>query len=213
MAGEIDLILITHRHPDHIGGAAALAQLTGAPVRAFGPAPVDGVQIDHPITDGEVIDRHGVTLVALHTPGHASDHLSFYLREAASLFAGDNILGEGTAVIAPPDGNMTEFLGSLERVAALHIDRIYPGHFRPLDGGKDVIERLIHHRMMREAAVLAAVLDGCHSPDAVVAQVYTDTPPALHPIALFSVKAHLEKLRDEGQLVLVDERWSQPGDR
>lgn len=213
MAGAIDLILITHRHSDHIGGASALSERTGAPVRAYGSSPVDGLAMDRPITDGEVIELHGTQLEAVHTPGHASDHLSFYMRDAASLFAGDNILGEGTAVIAPPDGDMNQFLESLEKVEVLHIDRIYPGHFRPLDGGQEVIRRLIGHRLMREAAVLGAVREGHSTPQDIVSAVYQDTPPALHPIAFFSVQAHLERLRGEGRVTSSGDRWSPSDDR
>lgn len=210
MAGEVNLILITHRHPDHVGGAGALADLTGAPVRAFGPSPAGGVRMTAPISDGEVIDLAGTQLEALHTPGHASDHLSFLMRGAASLFAGDNILGEGTAVIAPPDGDMALFLSSLQRVEGLHIDRIFPGHFRPLDGGLEVIRELIEHRLAREASILQAVQQGAATPEAIVGAVYSETPPALHPIAVFSVLAHLEKLQAEGWVRRNGEHWSSP---
>ncbi|MGI8407081.1 MAG: MBL fold metallo-hydrolase [Actinomycetota bacterium] len=208
MAGEVDLILITHRHPDHVGGAHALAGLTGAPVRAFGPLPAGGAEVTGPISDGEVLELAGTKLEALHTPGHASDHLSFLMRGAASLFAGDNILGEGTAVIAPPDGDMALFLSSLKRLKALHIDRIFPGHFRPLDGGHKVIRELIRHRLAREASVFQAVRDGAATPEAIVGVVYRETPAALHPIAMFSVLAHLEKLQTEGRVKKRGQRWS-----
>lgn len=210
MAGTVNLVLITHRHPDHVGGARALADRTGAPVRAFGSSPAGGADITDPLVDEEVIELAGTQLEALHTPGHASDHLSFVMRDAASLFAGDNILGEGTAVIAPPDGDMTLFLSSLERVGGLHVDRIFPGHFRPLDGGHEVISELIRHRLEREASVLQAVRDGASSPEAIVAVVYRETPQALHPIATFSVLAHLRKLLAEGRVEVTGKHWTVP---
>jgi glyoxylase-like metal-dependent hydrolase (beta-lactamase superfamily II) len=143
----------------------------------------------------------------MHTPGHASDHLCFYVEGAASLFAGDNVLGEGTAVIAPPDGNMADYMASLDRMLALHIDRIYPGHFRPLDGGQAVIQGYIEHRRDREAKILAAIGPDPCALDEIVADAYRDTPAELHPVARYSALAHLEKLVTDGLIEVTDDRW------
>ncbi|HJR45260.1 MAG TPA: MBL fold metallo-hydrolase [Actinomycetota bacterium] len=205
-AGDIAQILVTHRHPDHVGGIAALVSETGSPVRAFGPAEAGGVQVD-PLRDGEEISIGGGTLRVLHTPGHASDHLCFHLTEAASLFAGDNILGEGTAVIAPPDGNMRAYLDTLRRLRDLPIDRIYPGHFRPLDGGRAVIEGYIAHREQRRMAVLEAIRSGSGTPEEIVSAVYADTPDHLHPVAAVQVRAMLELLEEEGDVIRAEQRW------
>ncbi|MGH2754062.1 MAG: MBL fold metallo-hydrolase, partial [Actinomycetota bacterium] len=177
------------------------------PVRAWGSVAAGGLAVE-PVQDGATIDAGGVTMTALHTPGHASDHLCFFLEGAASLFAGDNILGEGTAVIAPPDGNMRAFLASLDRLDRLRIDRIYPGHFRPLDGGNEVIRELIRHRRERESMIVASLADGPLTIEEIVARVYVDTPAQLHPIARYSVQAHLEMLRAEGRAFARDDRWS-----
>jgi glyoxylase-like metal-dependent hydrolase (beta-lactamase superfamily II) len=209
MAGDVSEILITHRHSDHVGGAAALSERTGAPVRAFG-ADRAGDAAVIPIEDGERFPSGAATLVALHTPGHASDHLCFYVDGAASLFAGDNVLGEGTAVIAPPDGQMADYMNSLHRMSALHVDRIYTGHFRPLDGGNAVIESYIAHRMEREAKILAALSSEGDDIDSVVARAYSDTPSHLHPIARYSALAHLEKLLAEGRVIRRDDLWRTP---
>ena len=207
VAGSVDGILVTHRHPDHVGGVARLREMTGAPVHAFGDEPAGGVSVV-PIADGTRFESGAGALVALHTPGHASDHLCFYVDGAASLFAGDNVMGEGTAVIAPPDGSMTQYMRSLERLRTLHIDRIYPGHFRPLDGGRAVIDGYIEHRLAREAKIVAALADGAHDLDAIVASAYADTPQELHAVARFSALAHIDKLMDEGRVEGDDDGWT-----
>jgi glyoxylase-like metal-dependent hydrolase (beta-lactamase superfamily II) len=144
----------------------------------------------------------------LHTPGHASDHICLLLEGAASLFSGDTILGEGTAVIAPPDGDMAAYLTSLKRLLTVRIDRIYPGHFRPLDGGRAVIEGYLAHRAERERAIVAALTQGAAAIDEIVACVYTDTPEALHPVAAQSVRAHLDLLARQGRATERAGRWS-----
>ena len=205
VAGDVESILVTHRHPDHTGGVAALAHRTGAPVRAFGREPVDGVEVIA-LADGDELRAGGVTLRALHTPGHASDHLCFEMVGTKSLFAGDNILGEGTAVIAPPDGSMRDYLFSLYRLKGLDPERIYPGHFRPLDGGTAVIEGYLQHRAERRQAVLAA-LSVPRSVEEIVECVYTDTPARLHPVATYQVRAVLESLKEENLVEESNELW------
>jgi len=206
-AGDVTAILITHRHADHVGGAAALAARTGAPVRAFGPDQAGDAEVD-PISDGDVIKAGGARLVTLHLPGHAADHLCWWMDGAATLFAGDNVLGEGTAVIAPPEGNMSDYLRSLHRLLELHIDRIYPGHFRWLDGGREVVRGYIAHRVDRERKVIDALLVGQSSVEDIVARAYTDTPKHLHPIAAYSVLAHLEMLEAQGKVERRKDLWT-----
>lgn len=208
LAGELAHILITHRHGDHVGGALELQRRTGAPVRAFGRDPAGSASVE-PLSHGDAVEAGSVSLVALHLPGHASDHLCFVFEGARSLFAGDNVLGEGTAVIAPPDGDMGAYMRSLERLSELDIDRIYPGHFKPLDRGREVIAGYIAHRRARERSILDALerAGGPLAAEEIVELVYTDVAPALHPIARFSVEAHLELLRSEGRVRRIAESW------
>lgn len=206
-AGGVMAILVTHRHPDHVGGVAELARRTGAPVAAFGPAAADGAPIELPIADGSMVRVGGLGLRALHTPGHAPDHICWLLEGTASLFSGDNVLGEGTAVISPPEGDMRTYLDSLRRLNALDIQRIYPGHWRPLNGGNAVIESYIAHRSRRQEAILATLKPSPKSPEDIVAEVYADTSPDLHPLARQSVIAHLLWLEEEGLAAREGERW------
>lgn len=206
-AGNISAILVTHRHPDHVGGVAALARRTGAPARAWGTEPAGGAAVES-LRDGDLIEAGGARLTVIHAPGHASDHICFSLDGAATLFAGDNVLGEGTAVIAPPDGNMRDYLDSLHRLEALGFDRILPGHFRPLDGGTEVIRSYIAHRAEREAAILSCLSEVPITAEEIVERVYVDVSPQLHPIALYSVLAHLEMAESAGRVRRADDRWS-----
>lgn len=210
-AEGISDILITHRHLDHIEGADALAERTGATVRAWGTEPAGGVAVAA-LGDGDRIEVGDLTLTTIYAPGHASDHVCFSIDEGDRgifLFSGDNVLGEGTAVIAPPDGNMRDYLESLDRLEAVAPDRIFPGHFRPLDEGTDVIRSYISHRAERAASILACLSasDGPLSAEEIVQLVYVDVAPQLHPIAVYSVLAHLEMAAAEGLVERADGRW------
>jgi glyoxylase-like metal-dependent hydrolase (beta-lactamase superfamily II) len=212
VAGDVSEIVVTHRHPDHTGGVAALRLALGrdVPVRAWGTAPVDGVE-PRPLRDGELLRAGGTSLRVVFTPGHASDHVCLYSEETATLFSGDTILGEGTAVIAPPDGDMGDYLGSLERLRALHVERIFPGHFRALDGGRDVIDGYVAHRRARERRILDALEAGASTLEEIVESAYDDTPRELHPVAALSARAHLELLEREDRVGSADHRWRLTG--
>ncbi|MGH2806476.1 MAG: MBL fold metallo-hydrolase [Actinomycetota bacterium] len=205
-AGDVHSILVTHRHPDHVGGIAALQRATGAEVRAYGDRPAGDFPVT-PIDEGEIVEAGGATLRTMYCPGHASDHLCWYMEGAASLFAGDNILGEGTAVIAPPDGDMRTYLATLRRLSELRIDRIFTGHFRPLDGGNEVIEGYLAHRAERERQVTDAMAGGATTPSSIVEKVYVDTPAHLHPVAEQQVLSMLEVLAADGRVERQGEHW------
>jgi glyoxylase-like metal-dependent hydrolase (beta-lactamase superfamily II)/8-oxo-dGTP pyrophosphatase MutT (NUDIX family) len=205
--GSVGGIAVTHRHSDHVGGVASLSARSAMAVRAWGRAEAGGVQVE-PLEDGDRLEVPGAPLNVLHTPGHASDHVCFMMASAASLFSGDTILGEGTSVIAPPDGDMAAYLESLKRLRELPIDRIYPGHWPPLDGGAAVIDHYIAHRHEREALILDALSDGPVTVDDIVARAYGDTPLELHPIARYSAVAHLKKLETEKVVRESNGKWS-----
>lgn len=205
---DVASILVTHRHADHTGGIAALHARTGAPVRAYGSAVAGGLEVE-PLGDGEVTAFGGARLRALHLPGHAPDHVCFLLEGVSppSLFSGDNVLGEGTPVIVPPDGNLRAYLDSLARLRDLSFDRIYPGHFRPLDGGRRVIDDYLEHRRERDGAILEAITEAPRTVEEIVERVYADTPEPLRAVARYSVLAHLEMAEEDGRAARARDRW------
>lgn len=208
---RIRWIVATHTHPDHSPGVAALAQRTGAEVRAYDAR--DGLDIDAPMAEGDSIEATEFRLTALHTPGHASNHLCFLLEEERLLFSGDHIMEGSTVVIAPPDGDMAAYLGSLERLKGLRprLRAIAPGHGHLITEPDAKVEEYISHRLAREQQVadeLAAA--GTTTIDALVESIYVDVAQELHPVARKSVWAHLRKLADEGRAVGrdLDGEWS-----
>jgi glyoxylase-like metal-dependent hydrolase (beta-lactamase superfamily II) len=200
-------ILLTHMHADHAPAALRLARETGAAVLAFSGR--GGVAPERVIADAERLiggaPGAAWTLEALHTPGHASDHLCFYLHEERALFSGDLIMSGSTVVIAPPDGDMAAYLRSLGRLRPLPLARIYPGHGEVIETPAAIIDQYIRHRLDRERQVLDALRRGPRHILDMVPEIYADVPKALHPMAALSVYAHLLKLRDEGRVVGTDQ--------
>lgn len=179
-AGPIERIVLTHRHPDHASGAARLSKLSGAPTLAHGAG----------IEDGDLLSG----LEAIHTPGHAPDHLCFWHAEGRVLFSGDLIAGRGSIIIAPPSGDLAAYMTSLERVRALAPKRILPGHGPEIPDGVAKIEEYISHRREREARVVAALESGASSLEEIIGRAYADVPPGMRAYAELAVKAHLIKL-------------------
>jgi len=196
--GGVDAILVTHGHPDHDAGVAWLRALTGAPVLAW---TLDGVAgADRMLADGAELDAGGRRLVALYTPGHRFDHLCFLLPDSDVLFAGDLVAGTGTVVIAPPEGDLADYLASLRRLLTLDIKLILPGHGPAIVRPRELVEGYIQHREEREAQVLAGLAAGDRTIDDLVARIYAAVDSALHPAAALSVTAHLEKLERAGRV-------------
>lgn len=199
-AKKIEKILLTHIHSDHCGGALALRQRCGAKLGIHRSRAGYLGGEDFQYGDNDRISFGGGELHVLHTPGHESGHCCFYEAGDKVLFSGDNILGYGTAVIRPPDGDMTDYLKSLERLLEFNISLILPGH-GPLVGKPEAkIKEYIEHRMMREKQVLDALRNGRNTVGDITEIIYVGVSPALQRVAEFSVQAHLEKLMSEGRV-------------
>jgi len=188
----IALILVSHAHSDHIGGADQLLRATGATVRRWGGK--------EPLRDGELIADHRAPLRVLHTPGHAADHVAFHWPGRRVLFSGDLLLGEGTVQVTPPGGSMTEYLRSLERAAGLDLALIAPGHGPLIHDPRQRIASYRAHRLERERQVLAALAGGRRTVSEITSALYVGLDPHLRRAAEGTVLAHLEKLTAEGQV-------------
>jgi glyoxylase-like metal-dependent hydrolase (beta-lactamase superfamily II) len=199
-AKKIDKILLTHIHSDHCGGALALRKRCGAKLGIHRSRKGYLGGEDFQYDDNDRLSFGDGELNVLHTPGHESGHCCFYESDEKILFSGDNILGYGTAVIHPPDGNMTDYLRSLERLLGFDISLILPGH-GPLIGKPEAkIREYIKHRLEREQQVIAALRQGRETIGDVTQTIYVDVSAALRRVAEFSVQAHLEKLMREGRV-------------
>ena len=196
---EIVAVVITHHHADHAEAAGWAAQW-GVPLRAFDPGLVAEAT---PLRDEEQLFAGGVSLRAVHTPGHCSDHLALQVVETGVVLTGDHVLGRGTTVVAWPDGDMTAYFASLRRLGTLDATALYPGHGPVLTDPQRVVAEYLDHRLQREEQVVAALRAGDTTPAQVVARVYADVDQALHPAAERSVRAHLAKLVDEGRVRCV----------
>jgi glyoxylase-like metal-dependent hydrolase (beta-lactamase superfamily II) len=197
---KIEKILLTHIHSDHCGGALALRKRCGAKLGIHRSRAGYLGGEDFQYGDNDRISFGGGELHVLHTPGHESGHCCFYEGDEKVLFSGDNILGYGTAVIRPPDGNMTDYLKSLERLLGFSVDLILPGHGPLVAKAEDKIREYIDHRRMREQQVLRALRGGRNTIGDITEMIYVDVSAALKRVAEFSVQAHLEKLIDEGRV-------------
>ena len=224
-AGErVTAIACTHTHRDHSPASRSLAAATGAPIIGCAPLaiPDDGPRADaafdfdyapdQVLADGEAIEGDGWALEAVATPGHTSNHLCFALAgegaDAGVLFTGDHVMGWSTTVIAPPDGDMTEYFASLDRLLARD-DRVYfPAHGPAVEKPHSHVRALIAHRRMREKQILKRLGEGTGDIPAMVATMYADVDPRLHGAAGRSVLAHLKDMERRGLVRAEGERWT-----
>ena len=211
--GPIRWIIVTHTHPDHSPAALPLAERTGAELVGM-PAPDGKVQDrtfrpDREITNGERISCDEFTLLAVHTPGHASNHICYRHESLRWLFTGDHVMNGSTVVIDPPDGNMKHYLESLAKLKTLHLAALAPGHGAVIENPDEAVDWLIDHRLKREAKVVAALESHPGSTLwELVPHVYDEVDPRLHRLASRSLLAHLLKLEAEGRAAQEGERWT-----
>ena len=220
-------VLVTHAHLDHSALAPRIAAAVQAPVYAFAGAHAgrsalmsrlaaegltssegadEGFAPDILVHDGQSLTFPGLAITALHTPGHMGCHLSF--AQGDILFSGDHVMGWSTSLVSPPDGDMAAYMASLHRLSTHPARRVLPGHGAPIDSPRDRVAKLILHREGRRLAILAALSAGPATVAALTAQIYVDTPKALHPAAERNVLAHLIELISQNRVACIGDRFS-----
>lgn len=211
---RIASIIITHTHRDHIDGLPRLQAETGAKVYGYGRKARDpGARVTSPaggesndedfvpdvaLTDGSRFDGDGFALTALHTPGHAPDHLCFAIEGTGILLSGDHVMGWNTSVVAPPEGNMVAYMRSLDRLLARADTVFLPGHGGRIEQPQRVVKAFIVHRKMREQSILDCIRGGATSISQIVETIYRGLDPRLVRAASMSVAAHVESLVERG---------------
>ena len=207
-------VLVTHHHIDHSPLAAPLAAKHGCRVYGYGTQPVapQGGEIrleagddlsfrpDVEVRDGEVFSGSDWTLTAIHTPGHTSNHLCYALAEENTLFSGDHIMGWSTSVVSPPDGDMGDYLASLQRILDMDFDIIRPTHGPAITDVRPFVQAYIDHRLARERQIKGALESGLTRISEIVAELYKDVDKRLHPAAAHSVLSHLIHMRKTGRV-------------
>jgi glyoxylase-like metal-dependent hydrolase (beta-lactamase superfamily II) len=207
----LDMVAITHWHGDHAGGAPALAAAWPAAQCAKYPWPREDGRIGVPVQalrDGDELRAGNDTLIAVHTPGHAPDHLTFWHEASRTLFAGDLVvLGSTVMIDWSRGGDLGQYLTSLERVRRLKPARLLPAHGPAVEDPDPLLKTYIDHRLLRERQVLAELAGGRDTVPAITESIYHGLAAALLPAASETVRAHLEKLKHDGRVIDTDGRW------
>lgn len=200
-------ILLTHHHPDHVAGAAELSRRLDLPIWAHAATrerlASRGIAVTRDLANGERLELAGEPPMRLrlhHTPGHARGHLALEVEGAGDLIGGDLVAGFGTIVVAPPEGNMDDYLASLERMRGRGFRTLFPAHGAAILDVDAKLAEYVEHRLAREAQVLEQWRAGAREPREMLAAVYPDVPAAIHPLAERQILAHLERLRRLGEL-------------
>lgn len=203
----IDKVLLTHWHRDHVGGTSQIKDLNSE--ATFSKCNSSDELSEYlPIKDGDIFEVDGVKLTAVHTPGHTTDHMVFFIEETGELFTGDSILGQGTAVFE----NLSTYISSLKRQLDLNPKILYPGHGPMISGSnaRGKIQEYITHRQQREDEIIKVMTDAGGEVTAmeIVKVIYARYPQSLWPAAEHSVLLHLNKLKDEGRTKAAEDRWT-----
>ncbi len=211
--GRIDSIVVTHTHPDHSPAAKKLAQLSGAKVYGATP-PADAkyqdesFKADIEVTDNQLLTLAGVTVRAVHTPGHVSNHYCYLLETDGVLLTGDHIMNGSTVVIIPPAGVMKDYIESLQKLKNYPLLSFGPGHGELMPEPHAVIDAIVAHRLRREQKVIDKLTaHAAITREALTVQVYDDVDEKMHFVASMSLWAHLIKLEAEGLALQEDEHW------